>query len=76
LSFQYDYQQKEVTSPGTIGDEGAGYANLSPFTLWTIDFDMKGNEWLDLTKVGTIQISFDGYWQIEASARRGLRQRS
>ncbi len=62
--FQQNYAQKENTGICTIADESQGYANLSPFTLWTINFDQGGNEWLDLTQVQRIQLSFNGTWQI------------
>ncbi len=62
--FQQNYAQKEVTGICEIADESQGYANLSPFTLWTINFDQGGNEWLDLTQVQRIELSFNGTWQI------------
>ncbi len=62
--FRQNYAQKEVTGICKIADESQGYANLSPFTLWTINFDQGGNEWLDLTQVQRIQLSFNGTWQI------------
>ncbi len=65
IGFQYDYRKKEVTSPGAIGDSAAGFANLSPFTLWTIDFDLLGNDWLDLSKLDQVIITFDGTWMIK-----------
>lgn len=62
--FRQNYAQKEVTGICKIADESQGYANLSPFTLWTIDFNEGGNEWLDLTQVERIELCFNGTWQI------------
>jgi hypothetical protein len=64
VGFTYDYHLREITSPGTIGDETAGYANLSPFTHWTIDFGLAGNEWLNLDALDQITVTFEGSWQI------------
>jgi hypothetical protein len=65
VGFTYDYKNKVTISAGTIGDEAAGYANLSPFTQWTIDFDLAGNEWLDLTKLDEVKLTFSGSWKIQ-----------
>jgi hypothetical protein len=37
-----------------------GYIGLSPFTQWRIDFDLKGNEWLDLNAIKTVVLTFEG----------------
>jgi hypothetical protein len=38
---------------------GQGYIGLSPFTRWRIDFDLKGNEWLDWSVIKTVALTFE-----------------
>ena len=59
-AFKIDYKDKENTAGGTLGDEAQGYIGLSPFAMWRIDFDLKGNEWLDLKGIKTIELTFEG----------------
>jgi hypothetical protein len=61
--YKIDYTDKENTAGGLLGDDKAGYIGLSPFALWRIDFDLKGNEWLDkkvISTIKTVEITFEG----------------
>jgi hypothetical protein len=60
--YKIDYADKENTAGGSLGDEAQGYIGLSPFTVWRIDFDLKGNKWLldDLARIKDIELTFEG----------------
>ena len=59
--YKIDYNDKDNTVSGNFGENGQGYIGLSPFSLWRIDFALKqGNEWLDIHKIKTIELSFEG----------------
>ncbi len=58
--YKIDYKDKENTAGGTLGDDAQGYIGLSPFAMWRIDFDLKGNDWLDLKVIKTIELTFEG----------------
>jgi hypothetical protein len=58
--YKIDYRRPENTAGGSLGDESQGYIGLSPFTLWRLDFGLKGNEWLDVRTVNTVLLTFSG----------------
>ncbi|ROZ62945.1 hypothetical protein [Ramlibacter sp. WS9] len=58
--YKIDYKDRENTAGGNLGEGDQGYIGLSPFTQWRIDFDLKGNEWLDLTSIKTVLLTFEG----------------
>jgi hypothetical protein len=61
--FQIDYKNSQNMAGGNLGEDAEGYIGLSPFTLWRIDFDLDGNEWLDeevLKTIETIELTFEG----------------
>lgn len=58
--YKIDYQDRSNTAGGNLGDDEQGYAGVSPFTQWRIDFDLKGNEWLDLSVIKTVELTFEG----------------
>jgi len=58
--YKIDYKDRENTAGGNLGEGDQGYIGLSPFTQWRIDFDLKGNEWLDLKAVKTVLLTFEG----------------
>jgi hypothetical protein len=76
IGFVYSYQRRKITGHATIGDEKAGFANLSPFTTWTLDFNMKGNDWLDYSKIRSVTLTFRGYWKVNPLFARSCRQPS
>jgi hypothetical protein len=48
-------------SPHTDGiGSGDGYADLSPFSLWTLEVSTVTNPGLQLQKIKTIQFAFSG----------------
>jgi hypothetical protein len=55
-----DYKTKTNTAGGSLGDNVQGYIGLSPFTMWRIDFDLDGNEWLDLKSIKSVELTFEG----------------
>ncbi|GAB4194921.1 MAG: hypothetical protein Tsb002_26920 [Wenzhouxiangellaceae bacterium] len=58
--YKIDYGDKDNTAGGNFGEGGQGYIGLSPFSNWRIDFDLKGNEWLDLTQIKTVVLTLAG----------------
>ncbi len=60
VPYKIDYQNPHNTAGGLIGDRDQGYTGLSPFTFWTINFDLQGNEWLDLTIIKRVKLTFSG----------------
>jgi hypothetical protein len=58
--YKIDYKDRENTAGGSLGDNAQGYIGLSPFTMWRIDFDLKGNDWLDLKLIKTVELTFEG----------------
>ncbi|HEX6041070.1 hypothetical protein [Longimicrobium sp.] len=58
--FKIDYKDPDNMAGGTLGEDKQGYIGLSPFTLWRLDFGLKGNEWLDLDTVNTVVLTFSG----------------
>lgn len=58
--YKIDYKDSKNTAGGKLGDEGQGYIGVSPFTLWRLDFNLRGNEWLDLSTVKTVALTFSG----------------
>jgi hypothetical protein len=58
--YKIDYQDSRNTAGGTLGDETQGYIGVSPFAVWRLDFNLQGNDWLDLTKVKTVTLVFSG----------------
>ena len=55
-----DYKKKANKAGGSLGDNKEGYIGLSPFTMWRIDFDLDGNEWLDLESIKSVELTFEG----------------
>jgi hypothetical protein len=43
---------------GRIGDDY--FYGLSPYATWTLDFDLPGNKWVDLTKIRTVNFVLTG----------------
>ncbi len=60
LPYKIDYKEPDNTAGGNLGEGDQGYIGLSPFTLWRIDFGLKGNEWLDLKVIKTVKLTFSG----------------
>ena len=58
--YKIDYEHPENTAGGNLGEDSQGYIGLSPFTLWRLDFNPKGNEWLDLSTLKTVVLTFSG----------------
>jgi hypothetical protein len=58
--YKIDYKNRANFAGGNFGENDQGYIGLSPFTQWRIDFDLKGNEWLDLAAVKTVLLTFEG----------------
>ncbi len=58
--YKIDYSNRDNTAGGNFGEGGQGYIGLSPFSNWRIDFDLKGNEWLDLKTIKTVELTFSG----------------
>ncbi|GAB6043719.1 hypothetical protein [Endothiovibrio diazotrophicus] len=58
--YKIDYANPANTAGGVFGESGQGYSGLSPFSSWKIDFDLKGNEWLDLKRIRRVEITFHG----------------
>ncbi|MES2938702.1 MAG: hypothetical protein V4864_13530 [Pseudomonadota bacterium] len=60
LPYKIDYTDRENTFGGNLGEREQGYIGLSPFTQWRLDFDLQGNDWLDLNAINTIVLTFEG----------------
>jgi hypothetical protein len=58
--YKYDYKKNARTAGGDLGEDSQGYIGVSPFTLWRLDFNLKGNEWLDLNILKTVVLTFSG----------------
>ncbi|MEA2205227.1 MAG: hypothetical protein QOE77_2003 [Blastocatellia bacterium] len=58
--YKYDYKKKAKTAGGDLGEDSQGYIGVSPFTMWRFDFNLKGNEWLDLSSLKTVVLTFSG----------------
>lgn len=58
--YKIDYKDRGNTAGGNLGEGDQGYIGVSPFTQWRIDFDLKGNEWLDLRRIKTVLLTFEG----------------
>ncbi|MCW5652017.1 MAG: hypothetical protein KIS62_19905 [Ramlibacter sp.] len=58
--YKIDYADRDNTAGGNLGERDQGYIGLSPFTQWRIDFDLQGNEWLDLKVIKTVVLTFEG----------------
>ena len=61
--YQIDFGNRQNMAGGNLGEDSEGYIGLSPFTLWRIDFDLDGNDWLDLEAlktIKTIELTFEG----------------
>lgn len=58
--YKIDYKNPANTAGGDLGDDSQGYIGVSPFALWRLDFTLKGNEWLDLSTLKTVELSFSG----------------
>ena len=43
-----------------FGEGGQGYIGLSPFSNWRIDFNLNGNDWLDVKQIKTVKLTFEG----------------
>ncbi|MDX6610840.1 MAG: hypothetical protein QOD75_26 [Blastocatellia bacterium] len=61
--YKYDYKKHAKTAGGDLGEDSQGYIGVSPFTLWRLDFNLKGNEWLDLSILKTVVLTFSGRFQ-------------
>jgi hypothetical protein len=58
--YKIDYKNPENTAGGKLGEDSQGYIGVSPFALWRLDFNLKGNEWLDLSTLKTVELIFSG----------------
>jgi hypothetical protein len=58
--YKIDYKDQKNTAGGNLGEDSQGYIGVSPFTLWRLDFNPKGNEWLDLSTLKTVSLTFSG----------------
>jgi hypothetical protein len=58
--YKIDYKNPANTAGGKLGEDSQGYIGVSPFALWRLDFNLKGNEWLDLSTLKTVQLTFSG----------------
>jgi hypothetical protein len=60
VKYKIAWANPHDTAGGLIGDDSQGFPGLSPFTMWSIDFGLPGNEWLDLTTVKTVRLTVTG----------------
>ena len=58
--YRIDYKDQTNVAGGNLGEGDQGYIGLSPFAVWRIDFDINGNQWLDLSKLKTVILTFEG----------------
>jgi hypothetical protein len=58
--YKIDYKDRRNTAGGNLGEADQGYIGLSPFTQWRLDFGLKGNDWLDLKTIKSIELTFEG----------------
>lgn len=58
--YKIDYKNPANTAGGKLGEDSQGYIGVSPFALWRLDFNLRGNEWLDVSTVNTVQLTFSG----------------
>lgn len=58
--YKIDFKNPANTAGGKLGDDSQGYIGVSPFSLWRLDFNLRGNEWLDLNTLTTVQLTFSG----------------
>ena len=58
--YKIDYKNPANTAGGNLGDDNQGYIGVSPFALWRLDFNLRGNEWLDLNTIKTVSVTFSG----------------
>ncbi|MBX3585557.1 MAG: hypothetical protein KF796_02850 [Ramlibacter sp.] len=58
--YKIDYRDRDNTAGGNLGEGDQGYIGLSPFAQWRIDFDLEGNDWLDLKAIKTVLLTFEG----------------
>jgi hypothetical protein len=60
VPYKIDYADSSNTGGGAIGATDQGFIGLSPLTQWTLNFNEAGNEWLDLSIVKSVVITFTG----------------
>lgn len=60
IPYKIDYGNPNNSAGGLIGDSEQGFPGLSPFTMWQISFKAPGNEWLDVTQITRVQLTFSG----------------
>jgi hypothetical protein len=60
IPYKIDYGNPANSAGGLIGDSDQGFPGLSPFTLWEISFAAPGNEWLDVTQITRVRLTFSG----------------
>jgi len=60
VPYEIDYADSSNTGGGAIGAADQGFIGLSPLTQWTLNFDEAGNEWLDLSAIKSVVITFTG----------------
>ena len=58
--YKIDYKNPANTAGGKLGEDSQGYIGVSPFALWRLDFNLKGNEWLDVSTIKTVHLTFSG----------------
>ena len=58
--YKIDYKNPANTAGGKLGEDSQGYIGVSPFALWRLDFNLRGNEWLDLSTLTKVQLTFSG----------------
>jgi len=70
IPYKIDYGNPTNSAGGLIGDPEQGFPGLSPFTMWEISFDARGNEWLDVNQITRIHLTFSGTFLLDAAAPR------
>ena len=60
IPFKIDYANPANTAGGLIGEAEQGFAGLSPFASWTLDFSSSANDWLDLSTITSVELTFTG----------------
>ena len=58
--YKIDFKNPANTAGGKLGDDSQGYIGVSPFALWRLDFNLRGNEWLNLDTLTKVQLTFKG----------------
>ncbi|MGH1541208.1 MAG: hypothetical protein ACRBHB_12350 [Arenicella sp.] len=62
IPYKIDYGNPSNTAGGLIGDKDQGFWGLSPFTVWELNFDNQGNDWINLDDIKKLKLTFEGYF--------------